>query len=159
MSVAISYVGLNISSVWHNSNDIPISIQWRHRKVITSGITGNSTVCHGCLFPDELADPHETQFPSIGVPAQMITERPHYVCNNYSPGSIKGMTDETSNARHFELNQYRRKVFIQILHLRGISVHLICVIHIIFWTSTEIDRCNIVKTGNESVPCGWGLFL
>ena len=64
---------------------------WNHRQIDSLN------------FPNELADSHETQFPSTKLHAQMVTEN---VCVNYSSWSTKRMTEEISNARHFPLNQY-----------------------------------------------------
>ena len=61
----------------------------------------------------------------------MVTELPYCVCINYPSRSIKGMTEETPNARHFWLNQYRPTNYIQVLHIRGIFVNFIAVLQMI----------------------------
>ena len=107
-----------LSSCWTTQTKSPISLQWRDINVSKSQITGISTVFHSVNSGDMSTDPfRKGVFQLECIYTWVVTEWSQYVCINQSPGDIKGMTEETPNARRFQLHQICRTNSIQVSRL------------------------------------------
>ena len=88
------------SSVWHGN-------KYTYFITVKSHEDNHASVHrHSMNFPNELAHPYNGHFLLTRVHAWVVTGWPHNDYINYSPGSTKGMNEDTSNARRLHLNQY-----------------------------------------------------